>query len=368
MLGVRLLARTGIIFLLLGALIGPYGFAIIDANALQHLAPVVVVGLGWVGLLYGSHLEVRRLRRLPMRLYRLVFTESLVTLLVVGLSLGLLHEALGLSSPELVSTAVAAMILAATAAGTAPASLFLLRRERSVRGPTYEAMRFATALDDLPALFLVGIAFSLAGPISAGQWFLLQSALGVAFGLILKALLRHDLDEQAAGLVFFGLLGVSSGICAYLHLSPLWVNALAGATFVNLADHDQRESFYAALARREHVCYVLLLLLIGCSWNFHAAGVALPVAAYLLTRSTGKVLGGFLASRLMDDGKVHPWLGLGLLSQGGMAIAIVTNYHWTFRDEASQKVVSVVLLAVLVNELVAPWAALQALRRAREAR
>ena len=72
-----------------------------------------------------------------------------------------------------------------------------------------------------------------------------------------------------------------------------------------------------------------------------------------IVRTLGKTLGGFLSSRLFLPQSV-PRLGLGLLSHGGMAVAIVVNLHQIYRSELTDVVISIVLLGMLFSELFSP--------------
>jgi hypothetical protein len=47
-------------------------------------------------------------------------------------------------------------------------------------------------------------------------------------------------------------------------------------------------------------------------------------------------------------------LGMGLLSHGGIAIAIVVNLHQIHRSELTDLVISIVLIGMLASQLVSP--------------
>ena len=361
LLGLRLVARTGILFLILGAAIGPPGLNLVDREVLDQLGPVIVLGLGWVGFLYGSHLDLNALRKFPGYLYRMVLTESMVTFGLVWIAV---IPALAYAGLPVATLAVAAPVclMAASAAGTAPASLFILRKERPIQGANYETLRFCAALDDLPGLLAWGVLFSFshlqfpgrAGLVHPLFWFFAQLFLGVLFGLLYLFIDRREYDEAQGSLLLFGLLGLSSGLSAFLHLSPLFVNAVTGATFVNLS--PLRDRVYQGLAHREHTFYVLFLLLGGTLWQFERLFSAKLLLIYLVARFAGKVAGAFLGQLFLPRGLVSPLVGLGLGPQGGLSIAMVINYAWTYGDVAAPWVVNVVLAAVIFNEVVSPSA------------
>ncbi len=105
----------------------------------------------------------------------------------------------------------------------------------------------------------------------------------------------------------------------------------------------------------------------GAIWRPGSPWV-LPLATlYLALRLVGKLGGGYLAARAAtDDSRPPLGLGLGLLSQGGMAVAMVMNYYQLSSTELTSAVVTTVLLAVILNELVSPSLAKSVLRTARE--
>ncbi|MGE0488101.1 MAG: cation:proton antiporter [Vulcanimicrobiota bacterium] len=359
-LSVRLLARTGILFLLLGAVIGPNGLRLLDPDVLEQLGPIVVLGLGWIGFLYGIHLEYRWLRRFASGLFLTALGESAFTFLTVLVVFWALGQ--GANLPAL-------LILASAAAGTAPAALFVLRSQLPSRGPAYELLRFCACLDDLPGLLALGILFSFShgkgNGLMAVGWFVLQVGVGVIGGVLTHWL--HELvagpeggDPGAFSLAFFGVVGLTSGFASYLGLSPLFVNVVSGITFANVSFHS--EMVFAGLARREHTVYVIFLLLAGCYWPFNGFTAFGMLALYIGARLLGKVAGSYLCANTFLRGpqfnmmsRVPPYFGLGLLPQGGLAIAMVMSYLWAFRGTAQAWAVNVVHLSVILNELVTPY-------------
>ena len=355
--GLRLLARTGILFLLLGAIIGHNGLDILDEKTFKELGPIVVIGLGWLGFFFGTNLEFRTMRKFPKRLYVAAFSQAVITFGVVLAAFYGVGSYLQVSQPEGI---IAATILAAAAAGTAPASLFMLGSERSIRSNSFEALRFFATVDDVPGLVALGLVFSFAPQMHLARldspifWFCLQIILGVVFGFLLRALKLRGLDESAGDLVVFGVIGMSSGLCLYLHLSPLFVSAITGMTVVNVSEHSQE--IYDRVASREHAFYVLFLLLSGCIWDYTGPALLVLAFIYVLVRLIGKVLGTAIAVQATPrEWPMSGWGGFGLTSQGGLAIAMVVSYHWAFGRFLVDWAVGVVLLAVVINEVLAPW-------------
>ena len=63
------LAASGLLFLAIGAVMGPGSLALLSWGDLEGLHPVLALGLGVAGVLIGLNLEPRLLRLLPRAVY-----------------------------------------------------------------------------------------------------------------------------------------------------------------------------------------------------------------------------------------------------------------------------------------------------------
>ena len=64
--GPRLVFRTGTHFLLLGFVLGPQLLGLLTEDAVRQLFPLLGMGLGWIGFLFGLQLDHRNLRQFPL--------------------------------------------------------------------------------------------------------------------------------------------------------------------------------------------------------------------------------------------------------------------------------------------------------------
>ena len=364
-LGLKLLAKTSLFFLILGAVVGPQGLEFIDANVLQQLSPIVVIGLGWIGFLYGNHLEYRDLRKFRTPLFWTAFGEAMITFALVGGAFCLLSYFKVVNLDP-----IALVLLASTSACTAPVRRFLTRDSEDEA--TYKLAHFCSELDDLPGLIALGLLFSYSPPqvgpnivLSIAFWFLVHLVIGVVFGWVTD-FLYHGI-ESAEGqtdpgeltLVFFGMLCLSSGFAAYLDLSPLFVGVVSGVVFANISEHS--DSLANGLAEREHTVFVLFLLVSGCYWPFRGFTAWLPLGVYIGMRLLGKVLGSlfsrkvFLSSQEFESASASDRFGLALIPQGGLAIAMVVSYLWSFSAVAAAWAINIVHISVIINDLLAPY-------------
>ncbi|MDH4246234.1 MAG: cation:proton antiporter [Deltaproteobacteria bacterium] len=362
------LADSGIGFIALGVLIGPQGAALITGDTLRQMAPMLVIALGWIGFLFGAHLELRLLRRYPQGLYAAGFTAAMATAALVALVVWWVLETLQVGME--VNRIPAAVAMGLCAAGTAPAGVFRFT-QRTLRQADRNAMQFISATDDLPPLVLLAIS-SMFLPLSgafpshggAWGWLALSLGLGVALGLATHWLFPKADNIRENSLILLGIVSLGAGASALLHISPIVVTVLGGAVFANLS--PRKESAYGLLAQREHSLYAVFLLVAGMELLFDWGTLALITPAYVLARGLGKVLGGWMGWRLfLSKTPVSPLIGTGLLFQGGMAVAMAVGFQQASHAYLADLVASVVLASVLVNDLLAPFLARWFLTRGR---
>jgi Kef-type K+ transport system membrane component KefB len=366
-LGIRLLAKTSLFFLVLGAVIGPSGLELIDPYVLKQMSPIVVIGLGWIGFLYGSTLEFRALRKFRNQMFWTALGEALATFFLVGSAFAVISK-FGLVDWD----PLAFVLLASTAACTAPLQRLLSDNGEEQEGASVRLAHFCSRLDDLPGILALGVLFSISPPrigesaaFSVFFWFAVQLVLGAVFGWVTDYLYHSietsegETDPGELTLVFFGMLCLSSGFAAYLGLSPLFVGVVSGMVFANHSEHV--ETLAGALAEKEHTVFVLFLLVSGCYWPFRGFNAWIPLLVYLVIRLLGKVVGSQLSRRLFwnddtgDESKASETFGLALVPQGGLAIAMVVSYLWTFSDSSAAWAINIVHISVIVNDLLAPY-------------
>ena len=356
-LGVRNLFLTGIEYLLVGFLLGGAVLDVLDAATLDGLYPFMGMGLSWIGMLFGVQWEFRRLSHIPGRVFGVALVQSLITLVVVAVPFLLLFHNLYARETELL--VIGAVTLAAAASGTASSGLTLFAR--NTPAPARPLMRLLTNvsnIDDLVGLTAFGLISCLAVLHAGGStytWIGVSAGLGLTVGLLVVALTANRLKDDEMLLVVMGAITFSGGLSLYLSLSPLLVNLIAGVIVANLARGRARAGIRTVLLRGEHSIYIIFLILVGAGWRIESVWLLALVPVYVLVRTLGKTLGGFVSVRLFLPGsRALSGLGLGLLSHGGMAVAIVVNLHQIHRSEVTDAVISVVLLGIIASELIAP--------------
>jgi hypothetical protein len=349
-------------FLFLGLLLGPAFWNLLDPNTLRGLEPFSALLLGWVGLLFGFQFEIGKLRRFPLEYFAAALIQSAITLALVYLGSAC---ALSVLLPSGVPFQIAvALTLAAAAAGTAQTGLALLPPKTVIRNrSTVRLLSYISGIDGIVPIAIFALAFildrpapsaSLAGlpPLPGGV--LLYLSGGGLLILIYVLLLSRRREESDLLLVVIGMAIIASGAASVVGFSPLICNVIVGACIVNLS--REKERIFQVLLNVEKPVYLLLLVFLGAHWHFDSLWLPLLAVGFCLSRMLGKWLGGAAVCRFMPSlGQRQRHLGLGLLDTGGLPLAILFDCQRRFPSQLTNEAVSVVLLAVILNELMAPY-------------
>ena len=138
------------------------------------------------------------------------------------------------------------------------------------------------------------------------------------------------------------------------------VTLVSGVVIANM--RGERARLLGVLATLEKPLYLVLLLLAGALVRPvpRLASVLLVALIYAGLRGAGKVAGGIAASRLLRTPvRLPASFGLGLTSQGGMAVAMVVSFHRGFHEQPAlgwlaSVVLIIVLVSILFHELLSP--------------
>ena len=346
------LAASGLLFLALGAVMGPDALGVLSNRDLMALRPLLALGLGVAGVTVGLNLEPRLLRLLPRVVYVAALAHSGTAFLWV---------ALPLAGPLLLTSGVpAGAVVGAAALLGAAASLssghFAVLGYRSGRMDRRQGLSVAllTMLDDLVGLgvLILALTFGAAGHPQEGLGLVALALLlgAVCGGLI--AFLMHGLSDQGELMaVLLGGVALVSGASAYLRVSTLLAGVACGATLMWVGGRAVHQAA-RVLGRFERPAYLLLIFLVGAHVHTRDVLAWALLPAYLGLRFLGKVLGGALARRIAGHALgLPPRLGYALIAQGGLALCLVVEYLVLVPGQLSQRVFDVVVAGAVINEL-----------------
>lgn len=334
-LGISSAIAAGAPFVVLGLIASHEDVGILTGDVLTRMQPLLQFGLGWLGFIIGSQLDIRVLDKVPRGTAYIILVEAAVPFALTAAATGLIMLGYGrtLDDPTLWRDVV---ILGGAAAMTAP---------RLFRGFANRAWRAGRSVDVLIAQLdeivgVIGLLFitayfrtdaNVAWQLPGTAWIFVALGLGVVIGVLIFAMIRVPVSSAEFLAVVVGAIAFASGLARYLHLSPLVVCFLAGVLVVNFPN-EQRASVFRILFHLERPVHQLFLIVSGALWYVNDWRGWVMVPAFVLARTVGKFLGvkvargsvGFtLPSGFNDDRHiVSPLSSLSI----GLVISAATIY------------------------------------------
>ena len=351
---------TGTEFLFIGMFLGPHFLNVLDIQTCDGLAPLSVFALGWVGLLFGFQFEVKKLQRYPLELFFAAIIESVVTFAVVfGVSYMVISFYFGLLP---INAIISALVISGIAACTSQTGLALATSDIAGHHKNImQLLRFMSSMDGLIAIFILGVVFMLR-PLVTTETFSIVSqgtSLGAVLVLCIGLLflfgvfLSGRMGENEMVLVVIAMVVITSGAASMLNFSPLLANAFLGICLVNLARN--KEQIFNMLVGIEKPIYLLVLIFLGVTWELDSGWLFVLAGGYGILRAIGKVGGGYAIRYLGKELSAMPrLLGFGLLSPGGLAMAILLDFYQGFSETFIPTILSVVLLGIVFTDIISP--------------
>lgn len=377
--GPRLLFRTGTHFLGLGLLLGPMALGLLTEEATTQLNPLLGLGLGWIGLHFGLQLDRETLRQFPLGFHIVAMGQAILTFVIfVGVSAAIL---LPLGYTDQV-TGMAVLAAGATAALSTPAGVAMVSANFLARGRVRRLLFFVASLDGLVGIAILHLLYAAlhGSPVmpdfaTGGVvfWSAAGLGLGLVCGILFLWLIRLRPGREELILYLLGISALCAGAALQLQLSPLFAGMVMGAVVANLS--ADRARVYRALEKWEKPIYVVLLILAGAVLRVPVWWVLPLGVAYTALRALGKALGTALLVLVVPlDVPTPRRLGLGLLPQGGISIAMALSLELSLGGaglsvaghDAVDLLFSVVVVGVVLSELIGPFFTTQVLRRAGE--
>jgi hypothetical protein len=143
----------------------------------------------------------------------------------------------------------------------------------------------------------------------------------------------------------------ASGFAHALQLSPLLVCTVAGAAVANASPAwGELSNSLNAISRP---VTTVILFIAAAIWQFPPVGIWILVMGYVLARLLARHMASSFAAMAVSDDDERPVhrVGVSLIAQGGLVVAIALNTWQVFDPETSAIVLTCLLVAGLINEL-----------------
>ena len=185
--GPRIFIAIGGPFIFLGFALGPHILDILSRDAVTQLTPLLALGLGWIGVLFGLQLDRENLRRFPLRYFVLALLQAVIAFgIVFFVGLQVVDAWFTINLDAIVLAA------AATASVSTPAAIALISSTYVARGSVSRLLFYIASLDAAVGIVVLGFTHSAHHPgmlsrgvaLSLFEWFAISTLLGIFFGML----------------------------------------------------------------------------------------------------------------------------------------------------------------------------------------
>lgn len=350
--------QSGLIFLLLGPLIGPIGLGLVHTDSLGLLDPALNLAIAWVGLVFGLQLRLRDLKRIqrPVWVFS-IFQYGLAAgccSLLALLASWFLLPGLGMHS------ALALGIAAGTSSATLIAIVLQdLGYQNRVAGRSALLVGNLDNLAALVAFILVSVSgaahHQLADAMPLPLALLTPIGISMLLAWIFHYFLRRAVKESQFALLLAGSMTFAGGASAVMGVSPLAMGLLIGFWLANQS--REANHLYRFMVEHEKPVFMGLVLMAGVMWRWDVLPVLtfLPLLLLLLVaRTVAKLAGWKWLHDLVpgEEGKgAIPHVSWLMLPMGGLPLAIALSEMQLRPGEGGELVLSLTAPLVLLSVL-----------------
>ncbi len=357
-------------YIIAGLVLGSSGVGWIDADVLEKLGPVNDLALGLIAFNIGGELSFTNLKRIGKSIMIIAFCEAtLAFVFVTGIML-LLKQPLPI-----------ALLLGAVSSATAPAATVMVLNEYKAKGTLTSTLLGVVAVDDAICLMIYAIASSIAGAslvqgavfswgkVIGGPILEIMGSflLGIILGAILNFFVKSRLPQNQVLILTLGMIVTASGLAVMLDLSALLVNMAIGVYMANRSSEKRR--IYGLMDCFGPPVYTAFFVLAGSRLQVSLIPqIGMIGVAYAFFRIVGKLAGASLGAIISHaDGVVKKYIGLGLLSQIGVAVGLAIMVSKEFAGtDLGDLIITILLATTVITEIIGPICTKYAITKAGE--
>ncbi|MEG0013059.1 MAG: cation:proton antiporter [Cellulosilyticaceae bacterium] len=370
-------------WLITGMLIGPYALGWLNEEIMNSSWFHIIVNIGEVsvGLLIGTELIWKELKKSGKQIITICLSEALGAFLVVTLVFSIVFLITGIPL-------YLAFIFGAIALATAPAPSISIVNEYKTKGPVTKTLIPLAALDDVVALvvffLVIGIVAGVISDVQIPIYFaplmiLMPIIIGGATGFVSGHILKRNTTKKITLLCTLGcILGTSLiGILINNYALPkpvlnlMLVGVAFSATFANMVSKERLEAIMDSAMPMIGIFMIVVILNLGAPLDYHLIlGAGAFTVIYIITRAIGKIGGSYIGASISHAPlTVKKYLGLTLLPHSGVSLiftGLAVNVLMGPDPESATIIQGTIAAAAVINEIIAVFLAKQGFKLAGE--
>lgn len=360
-------------WLIIGMITGPHAMNLLGNSVLGSKWFEILESIleSVFGLMIGTELIWKRLKKAGTQILVTTVTESLGTFLIVSLVFSVIFWFTNVPL-------YLAFIFGGIALATAPAPSLSVVRDLKTEGPVTKTLIPMAALDDLVGalIFFLVIAFVSAHISSAGIpvpivliLVFLPVLIGIATGFLTGKMLQHTKKAGTALPIMLVMLLVSVGIGFAINamlpapvLNFMLIGMSFSAVFANMVTEDQLNGMMKVMNPIIGFSMIIVILNLAAPLDYHLIfGAGIFTVVYIIARAVGKYSGAYFGASITHaPATVKKYLGFTLLPHSGVSLVftgIVVSVLMEPDPKSAQIVQGTIAAAAVINEIIAVFMA-----------
>ncbi|MCP5468814.1 MAG: cation:proton antiporter [Deltaproteobacteria bacterium] len=341
------------LLLLLGFVVGPYGFDFLHGIQETWFDSVANIALLMVGFLIGGKINRSFLKKYGKAVFILSLAVVLSTFALMSLGFYLFGLSMSFS-----------LLMASIAVATDPAATLDVIHESKSESPFVKTLMGIVALDDVWGIFLFGFVLAISD-VSRGHsqiidslFFILKdiggaALLGFLLGIPFSYLSGRIQSGRPALLEALGMVLLCGGLAKYFAVSYLLASITMGITVANFSKHHTKP--FHTVMNIEWPFLVLFFILAGANIQIQNLEKILWILVlYIVLRILSRFIGSYLSTTLFKLDPIYKWrMGATLMPQAGVALGLTLLIGEHF-PEMKQDVLGVAISATVIFEFLGP--------------
>jgi len=326
-------------YMILGVIFGPSLLNILNESITEPLSFITEIALALVALTIGLELKLSSLKKLGNGIIWIIFVESFGAFILVFTAVFLYTKNMPL-----------ALVLGGIAPASAPAGTVAVIQEYRAKGPLTKSLYAIVGFDDGLGIIIFGFAAAIARSILSNQtgaetvnffeliWpplkeILISLAIGGGFSIIVSLLVRKLENSSDILIILIAFIFISVGLSHIFHISIILTNMVVGMIIVNTQGFSIVRKIKDRLPVFMPLLFILFFTLAGANLHVRAfPSLGILGIIYVIARSGGLIFGSKLGAYFGKASKnIRKYVGLGILSQAGVAIGLALIVKQDFK-------------------------------------
>lgn len=357
-------------WLLTGMILGPHALGLVNTALLDaHWYETIINVLECVvGLLIGTELVWKNIKKTGSQIIVTTLTQSLGTFIVVTLAFGIIFYFTNVPI-------YLAFIFGGIALATAPAPALSIVREFKTDGPVTRTLIPMAALDDIVAVIVFFTTISIVSANISEKKLpiymillvvLLPIIIGVAVGFVAGFALKKSRSKRSSMILLIATILLASAIGFVFNqfvmpkpiLNFMLIGMAFSATFSNIIPEEQLQDIMKSFQPILGISMIVVILNLGTPLDYHLIlGAGVFTAVYIIARAIGKYSGAYFGATITKSpDTVKKFLGLTLLPHSGVSLVftgIAVSMLTIPAPESAKIIQGTIAAAAVINEVIA---------------